>query len=251
MPASDQRRPASRRVPALAWAAGIAVFASACSGQLTELERAEQERVEERREMITAQVEARGVVDERVLEAMAGVPRHRFLPWDQREHAYEDAVVPVGEDTVMVPASVSGVLIETLRLRGGERVLEVGTGSGYQAAVLSELCKEVYTTEAVESVAQVAGETLEALGYRNVFTRTGTGYSGWPEAGPYDAILLGELPEDTAALVDQLVIGGILVAPMVVRDQQQQMVIEKIRRGPAQAVVPTMRSFPLVGAGKR
>jgi len=223
----------------------------ACSGKLTERERAEQEEVAERRAMVTTQVEERGVVDQRVLEAMARVPRHRFLPWDEREHAYEDAVVPVGEGTVMVPASVSGVLIETLGLRGGEKVLEVGTGSGYQAAVLSELCKEVYTTETIESVGKVAGETLELLEYRNVFTRTGSGFTGWPEAGPFDAILLDELPEDTAALVDQLVIGGILVAPMVVRDQQQVMVIEKLRRGPAQAVVPTMRSFPLVGAGKR
>lgn len=235
----------------LARVAGLVVLAWACGGELTERERIAQERVEERREMVRTQVEARGVEDKRVLDAILRVPRHRFVPWDERERAYEDVVIPVGEDTVLVPAAVSGVLIEALGLRGGERVLEIGTGCGYQAAVLGELCKEVYTTETVESVAKVAGETLEDLQYRNVFTRSGTGYYGWPEAAPFDAILMNELPEDTASLVDQLVIGGTLVAPMVVRDEQQVMVIEKIRRGPAQAVVPTMRSFPLVGIGQR
>jgi protein-L-isoaspartate(D-aspartate) O-methyltransferase len=174
--------------------------------------------------MVDQQIVARGVRDPAVLAAMRKVPRHEFVPEDLREAAYEDGPLPIGEGQTISQPYIVAYMTEKLELGGGERVLEVGTGSGYQAAVLGELASEVYTIEIVEKLARRAEKDLERLGYENIHVRHGDGYRGWPEKAPFDAIIVtaapGRVPEP---LVEQLAKGGRMILP--VGDAYQELIL--------------------------
>ncbi len=185
------------------------------------------ERVRDR--MVDEQIRRREVVDARVLDAMRRVPRHEFVPEDQQARAYDDSPLPIGYGQTISQPYIVAYMTEVLEPRPEHRVLEIGTGSGYQAAVLAELVREVYSIEIVDALAARARETLERLGYRNVHTRAGDGYAGWPEAAPFDRIILTAAPPALPqALVDQLAVGGILIAPVGPTDGRQ--VITVVRR---------------------
>ncbi|MGH0037542.1 MAG: protein-L-isoaspartate(D-aspartate) O-methyltransferase [Myxococcota bacterium] len=172
-------------------------------------------RADERRRMVREQIEARGVRDPRVLEAMAKVPRHEFMPEDVRPRAYADGALPIGLSQTISQPYIVALMSELARVGPDSRVLEVGTGSGYQAAVLAELAGEVYSIEIVAPLAERAAETLRRLGYERVHTRIGDGWQGWPEAAPFDAILVTAAPESVPpALLDQLAPGGRIVIPV-------------------------------------
>ncbi|UCE88062.1 MAG: protein-L-isoaspartate(D-aspartate) O-methyltransferase [Deltaproteobacteria bacterium] len=165
--------------------------------------------------MVAEQIEARGVTDPRVLAAMRTVPRHAFVPESVREDAYRDHPLPIGHGQTISQPYIVAVMTELARVEAGARVLEVGTGSGYQAAVLAELTDAVYTIEIVEGLANAAARTLAELGYGSVRTRHGDGYRGWPEAAPFDAILVtAAAPAVPPALLEQLRVGGRLVIPV-------------------------------------
>jgi protein-L-isoaspartate(D-aspartate) O-methyltransferase len=169
----------------------------------------------ERRRMVDEQVRARGVDDRRVLTAMEQVPRHRFVPEDVRASAYDDRPLPIGEGQTISQPYIVGLMTELLDLKASDKVLEIGTGSGYQAAVLSRLVADVYTIEIVKPLGEQARRTLERLGYENIHTRIGDGYKGWPEAAPFDAIIVTAAPPQVPKpLLEQLAVGGKLVVPV-------------------------------------
>jgi protein-L-isoaspartate(D-aspartate) O-methyltransferase len=170
---------------------------------------------QEREDMVARQIQARGIEDQRVLNAMLSVERHRFVPKDLERLAYIDQPLPIGEGQTISQPYIVALMTEALKLQATDRVFEVGTGSGYQAAVLSMLADEVYTVEIIESLADSAERRLRSLGYDNVFVRHGDGFVGWPEAAPFNAIIITcaapRLPEP---LVDQLAEGGRLIVPL-------------------------------------
>lgn len=168
-----------------------------------------------RARMIDEQLRGRGIREPRVLDAMARVPRHEFVPDESRDRAYADGPLPIGYGQTISQPYIVAYMTEQLDPQPGNRVLEIGTGSGYQAAVLAELVAEVFSIELVDELASRARETLARLGYNNVHVRAGDGYQGWPEAAPFDRIILTAAPPALPqALVDQLAVGGILVAPV-------------------------------------
>lgn len=168
-----------------------------------------------RERMVKHQLEARGVDDERVLAAMRKIPRHLFVPEGLRSEAYGDFPLPIGEGQTISQPFIVALMTELLALKGDEKVLEIGTGSGYQAAVLSLLAKEVYSIEIVEPLAKSSAQRLKDLGYNNVTVKFGDGYLGWTEAAPFDAIIITCAPPYLPdSLVRQLTDGGRIVAPM-------------------------------------
>ncbi|HET9450744.1 MAG TPA: protein-L-isoaspartate(D-aspartate) O-methyltransferase [Aggregicoccus sp.] len=165
--------------------------------------------------MVEEQVEARGVRDPLTLAALRQVPRHELVPPEARRLAYSDQPLSIGHDQTISQPYIVAFMTEALGLRGGEKVLEVGTGSGYQAAVLSHIAAEVYTVEIVQPLAERARADLARLGYANVHVRAGDGYRGWPEAAPFDAIIVtAAAPRIPEPLVEQLKEGGRLVIPV-------------------------------------
>ena len=163
----------------------------------------------------TRQETGRAKLSERVMKAMATVPRHRFVPADQESYAYDNRPLPIGNGQTISQPFVVALMSDLLDVKPGDRVLEIGTGCGYQAAVLGELAREVYTIEIVEPLAKEAAVRLSALGYRNVTTRAGDGYAGWPERAPFDAIIVtAAAPAVPPALIEQLKPGGRLVIPV-------------------------------------
>jgi protein-L-isoaspartate(D-aspartate) O-methyltransferase len=178
----------------------------------------------EREEMVTSQIAARGVRDPRTLAAMRKVPRHLFVPAASVSQAYEDYPLPIGHGQTISQPYIVAFMTEALSLRGGETVLEVGTGSGYQAAVLAEIAARVYTIEIVAPLAESAAALLKRLGYAHVEVRAGDGYLGWPEAAPFDAIMVtAAAPRIPEPLKAQLKDGGRLVLP--VGDDWQELVV--------------------------
>ena len=174
--------------------------------------------------MIAEQIRARGVADPRVLDAMSRVARHLFIPAKDRGEAYEDRPVAIGFGQTISQPYIVGFMTESLKIEPSHRVLEIGTGCGYQTAVLAELSRDVYSIERIDALATVARRTLEELGYTNVHLRTGDGHAGWPEHAPYDRILGAAAAASVPpALVEQLVDGGILVIPVGTSDQQLQV----------------------------
>ena len=166
-----------------------------------------------------------GVESETVLRAMGEVPRHEFVSAAQRKHAYEDRALPIGHDQKTSRPSLVAIMTELAELKPDSRVLEVGTGSGYAAAVLSRIAAEVYTIEIVEELATRAAVTLERLGYDNVFVRSGDGYRGWPEKGPFDAIIVTAAPPEVPEpLREQLKVGGNLVVPVGTKHQSLRVI---------------------------
>jgi protein-L-isoaspartate(D-aspartate) O-methyltransferase len=197
--------------------------------------------------MVATQIEARGVRDPRVLDAMRRVERHRFVPESLLGQAYADWPLVIGHGQTISQPYIVAVMAEAARLGPGARVLEIGTGSGYQAAVLSLLADEVDTIELVEPLAQQAAARLEALGYGNVQVRAGDGYRGWPERAPFDAILLAAAPpEIPTPLLDQLKEGGRLVAP-VGEGVQDLVVVTRTAAGLSRRTLLAVRFVPMTG----
>ena len=171
--------------------------------------------------MVAEQIRARGIRDPLVLSALTRVRRERFIPEERRAEAYDDRPVPIGYGQTISQTYIVAYMTEALRVGPAHRVLEIGTGCGYQTAVLAELAAEVYSIELIEALAERARLTLEELHYANVHVRAGDGYAGWPEHAPFDRILgAAAAPETPPALLDQLADGGILVIPVGVDDQQ-------------------------------
>jgi protein-L-isoaspartate(D-aspartate) O-methyltransferase len=183
--------------------------------------------------MIEQHIKQRGVTSPRVLDAMAKVPRERFVPPELAARAYDDAPLPIGQGQTISQPYIVAYMSELLDVSPEHRVLEIGTGSGYQAAVLAELGREVYTIEIVPALARRATDTLRSLKYDKVQVREGDGYAGWPEEAPFDRIILTAAPEEIPKpLLDQLATGGRLVTPIGVQSQTQWMtVIDKTERG--------------------
>lgn len=184
-----------------------------------------------RRRMVDTQLRARGIRDERVLDVMDRVPRHKFVRDGDIPIAYGDHPISIGFGQTVSQPYIVAYMTEQLALPAGGRVLEVGTGSGYQTAVLAELAGEVYTIEIVPELAESAARRLESLGYRNVHTRFGDGYGGWEEAAPFDAIIVTAAPDHLPPpLVKQLAVGGCMALP-VGRDDQDLIVFTKTPEG--------------------
>ena len=201
----------------------------------------------ERERMVLQQVVRRGVRDPRVLAAMRKVERHRFINESQRPAAYGDHPLPVGEGQTISQPYIVALMTEALRLEGGETVLEVGTGSGYQTAILAELVEEVYSIEFLPNLADQAGAIMEELGYRNVHIRVGDGNHGWAEHAPYEGILVtASPPRVPPRLLEQLVEGGRLVIPVGITSQELE-VHTKEADGVRVERVATVRFVPLVG----
>jgi protein-L-isoaspartate(D-aspartate) O-methyltransferase len=190
-------------------------------------------RLAERERLVSESMENRGIRDSAVLRAMRDTPRHEFMPQHVRRYAYEDRPVPIGYDQTISQPSLVAFMTESLDVNRNHRVLEIGTGSGYQAAVLAAVAKEVYTIEIVPELARSSSETLKRLGYKNVSTREGNGYLGWPEHAPFDRIILTAAPPELPqALVDQLKPGGKLIAPVGrTSEEQELMLVEKSKSG--------------------
>jgi len=182
----------------------------------------------ERIRMVEEQIVVRGIKDERVLTAMRKVPRHEFLPEAIRGMAYQDSALPLGEGQTMSQPYMVAVMSELMGLSGTERVLEIGTGSGYQAAVLAELCEKVYTVERIKVLADRARATLDRLGYRSVAIKVYDGTYGWKDMAPFDAIIVtAGSPDIPGPLVEQLKEGGRMVIP--VGERYEQMLIKVIK----------------------
>jgi protein-L-isoaspartate(D-aspartate) O-methyltransferase len=186
--------------------------------------------------MVEEQIRGRDVKDPRVLDAMRTVPRHFFVPDHLEAAAYNDHPLPIGHDQTISQPYIVAYMTELLKVAPDHRVLEIGTGSGYQAAVLSKLAKEVYTIEIVPELARNAAETLKTLGYANVQVRAGDGYAGWPEKAPFARIMVTAAPERIPQpLIDQLAPGGLLVIPVGERNDTQWMtIVEKTATGVVQ-----------------
>ncbi len=197
--------------------------------------------------MVDQQLKPRGIKDERVLAAMAKVPREDFVPADQRANAYQDGPLPIGYDQTISQPYVVAFMTEQLRPKPGYRVLEVGTGSGYQAAILAELVADVYTIEIVEPLAKTAKTTLQRLGYKNVHLKWDDGYQGWPEEAPFDAIIVTCAPDKVPQpLIDQLKNDGRMVIPVGERFAQQLYLVEKKNGQLKESVTLPVRFVPML-----
>ena len=208
------------------------------------------ERIKERAGMVFWQIQARDVNDPNVLRAMRIVPRHAFVPAKSQSLAYEDYPLPIGHDQTISQPYIVGFMTQALKLDPNSKVLEIGTGSGYQAAVCAEIAREVYTIEIVEELAASAKERLKELGYRNVFVKEGDGFFGWPEHAPFDAIIgtaaAGRIPEK---LIEQLKVGGRMILPVGdTRGFQYLILITKDENGNLQKqnILP-VRFVPMTG----
>lgn len=181
-----------------------------------------------RKSMVEKQIKGRGIHNDKVLDALMNVPRQKFVPEDYRDYAYEDRPLPIGYQQTISQPYIVAYMTEILKPDDTQKVLEIGTGSGYQAAILSLLYKEVYTIEIIEALAEKAKKLLVEEGYKNVKVKTGDGYQGWKEYAPYDAIIVTCAPEDIPQpLVDQLAEGGKMVIPVGGYYNQVLLLLEK------------------------
>ena len=180
---------------------------------------------QKREQMVENQIQARGIKDPRVIRALLKVKRHLFVPSRVRHLAYEDHPLPIGEGQTISQPYIVALMTELLALKGGERILEIGTGSGYQAAVLAELAREVYTIEIMEPLARQSEKLLKEMGYSNIRVKFGDGFLGWPEFSPFDGIIVTCAPEKIPPpLLGQLAEGGRLVIPVGVHWQDLKLV---------------------------
>ena len=199
-----------------------------------------------RDEMVRTQIEARGIKDKRLLEVMRGVPRHRFVPQAYKRSAYKDRPLPIGEGQTISQPYIVALMTELLRLTGTEKVLEIGTGSGYQAAILAELTGYVYTIEIMPTLAERAEKLLESLGYKNILVKCGDGYIGWQEHAPFDGIIVTCAPEEVpAALVEQLADGGRMVIPVGSIYQELMLIEKKNGQVKVKSIIP-VRFVPML-----
>jgi protein-L-isoaspartate(D-aspartate) O-methyltransferase len=197
--------------------------------------------------MVQDQIERRGIHDAKVLQAMRKVPRHKFVPDHLRKYAYADEPLPIGEDQTISQPYIVAYMTEKLEIEPGDKVLEIGTGSGYQAAVLAELTDSVFTIEIVDVLARRAEKTLKDLDYENIYVKSGDGYKGWPEHAPFDAIIITAAPTKIPQpLADQLRIGGRMILPL--GDFSQDLVlIQKNALGITQQTLLPVRFVPMTG----
>ncbi len=201
-----------------------------------------------RLEMIETQLRARSVLDPRVLDAMARVPRHEFVPAARHAEAYEDHPIPIGEGQTISQPLIVAVALQYLSLAPTDRVLEVGTGSGYQTALLADLSQHVYSVERHASLAEAAQQTLFRLGYKNVTITIGDGSRGLADHAPYDAIMVSAAaPHIPAPLFDQLKEAGRMVIPVGPEETQQLQLVEKKNGAPVITVLEPCRFVPLIG----
>jgi protein-L-isoaspartate(D-aspartate) O-methyltransferase len=206
----------------------------------------------QRQRMVDQQLKGRGIQDKRVLAAMAKVPREEFIPVDARADAYEDGPLPIGYDQTISQPYIVGFMTEQLRPKSSDRVLEIGSGSGYQAAVLAELVADVYTIDIIEPLAKTAEATLQRLGYKNVHIKVGDGYKGWLEEAPFDAIIVTCAPEKVPQpLVDQLKDGGRMVIPVGERFAQQLYLLEKQNGQLKESATLPVRFVPMLREGQK
>lgn len=201
-----------------------------------------------RKRMVETQIAERGITNARVLKAMGTVPRHEFVPEDYRKYAYSDTPLPIGHEQTISQPYIVAFMTEQLAPKPTDRVLEIGTGSGYQAAVLAPLVKDVYTIEIVEPLARRAEADLKRLGYTNVHVRAGDGYKGWPEAAPFDAIIVTCAPEHVPKpLIEQLKDGGRMIIPVGPMYSQELYLLEKKRDKLQRKAVLPVRFVPMTG----
>lgn len=206
---------------------------------------------EEREKMVREQIEARGVQNHAVLQAMRKVARHLFVPENYRDRAYDDMPLPIGEGKTISQPYIVAYMTEALKLHPSDRVLEIGTGSGYQTAILAEIAKEVYSIEILPELARRAQELLSSLGYLNVHIKIGDGYSGYPEKSPFDGIILTAAPPSIPPpLLDQLTEGGRLIAPVGL-DFQQLVLVRKTKEGFEKQNLLPVRFVPMTGRARK
>ena len=228
------------------WIALLMLVACTQTSLPSQAEPSEPDRAEERLSMVSRQIEARGVRDPAVLEAMRKVPRHRFVPASQLASAYDDRPLPIGHQQTISQPYIVAFMSELAHVKPGDKVLEVGTGSGYQAAVLAEMGAKVYSIEIVEPLVKRASETLRELGY-DVTVRHGDGYAGWPEHAPFDAIVVTAAPSQIPPpLRQQLEIGGRLIIP-VGRSFQSLVRVTRMADGYRREEVLPVRFVPMTG----
>jgi len=208
--------------------------------------------VEERGKMVEQQIEGRGISDPATLAAMRAVPRHEFLPLRLREEAYGDYPLPIGYGQTISQPYIVAFMTEAIRPKPGEKILEIGAGSGYQAAVLAQTGAEVYTIEIVEPLAAMAQQTLERLGYKNAQVKHGDGYRGWPEHAPFDAVIVTCAPDKIPPdLVAQLKDGGRMIIPIGGGMEQELVLLRKHGdKVEKQAALP-VRFVPMTGEAER
>ena len=202
----------------------------------------------ERVRMVERQIEARGVKDTAVLRVMRQVPRHLFVPVSYAPQAYWDGPLAIGHGQMISQPYIVAFMAEALRLRGDDRVLEIGTGSGYQTAVLAQLARDVFSIEIVKPLAERAAAKLKNLGYANVQVRVGDGYQGWPEHAPYDAILVSAAPDHIPQpLLDQLAVGGRMILPLGKKFSQDLMLIRRTHSGYERTPLLPVAFVPMTG----
>jgi len=203
-----------------------------------------------RQRMVEEQIERRGVRDPRVLEAMRTVPRHLFVPAGLRDRAYDDAPLPIGDGQTISQPYIVAFMTEAARLKPGDRVLEVGTGSGYQAAVLAAVGAEVMSIEILPGLAERARQALAAAGFAKVKVRTGDGFRGWPEAAPFDAVVVTAAPDEVPPpLLGQLKVGGRLVIPVGTGTQELIRVTRTAKGYERESLLP-VRFVPMTGEAR-
>jgi protein-L-isoaspartate(D-aspartate) O-methyltransferase len=200
----------------------------------------------QRKIMVEGQIKTRGVSDKRVLDAMLKIPRHKFVPDNAVNFAYEDHPLPIGKDQTISQPYIVAFMTELLKLEGGEKVLEIGTGSGYQAAILAELCKEVYTIEIISSLGLGAEKLLKELGYKNIKAKIGDGYLGWAEYAPFDGVIVTCAPDHIPLpLFEQLKENGRMVIP-VGEFFQELLLIRKVNGKLVKKSVLPVRFVPML-----
>lgn len=230
---------------------GVSVLIG-CGREGGRMDMAGDEFAQMRQRMVQRQMEGRDIRDAAVLEVMRKVPRHLFVPSPLREYAYNDQPLPIGEGQTISQPYIVAYMTQALELKPNDRVLEIGTGSGYQAAVLAELVAEVYSIEIVPELGERSAALLKELGYDNVRVRVGDGYFGWPEKAPFDAVMVTAAPDHIPPrLVEQLVEGGRMVLP--VGDEQQALL--RLRKKPGGEVererLLPVRFVPMTGEAQK
>ena len=223
-----------------------------CDGDLPNTKSEEQKRFfQARKNMIETQIKARGIKDKRLLKVLLKVERHKFVPLRARDSAYSDGPLSIGEGQTISQPYIVALMTELLNLSGDEKVLEIGTGSGYQAAVLAELAKEVFTIEIMEPLAKQSEQLLRDLGYKNITTRYGDGYLGWKEKAPFDAIIVTCAPPHIPqSLIDQLAEGGKMVIPVGTFWQELKL-LEKLNGQIKTSSIIPVRFVPMTGIDKK
>jgi protein-L-isoaspartate(D-aspartate) O-methyltransferase len=227
----------------------LLLFWPGCAPQVdTEQSRAQQvAEYEKRRRELVDKLRSDGINSQSVLDAMLKVPRHEFVPASYRYQAYQNRPLPIGHDQTISQPYIVAYMTEAAEVASGEKVLEIGTGSGYQAAVLAELAKEVYTIEIIPELADGARALLQTLGYKNVQVKAGNGYLGWPEHAPFDAIVVTAAPDQIPpALVEQLAVKGKMVVP-VGTNFQQMTIITKTESGVVEKRTIPVAFVPMIG----